>query len=298
MRAIMSSPPNLTPSPLVDLRGKVAIVTGAASYHGEGSLRQPGQGSETARTLAQLGAAVVLADINGPAAERRAEQIRADGGDAFAVQTDVTDEPQVARMVQTALDEFGRLDILHNNAANLHVLSDPGDPQITELNVDTWHAVMTTMLLGSMLGCKYAIPAMVRTGGGSIICTSSISGMVGELNLTIYGAAKAAINQLVRSVSAQWGKAGIRCNAVAPGLILSPPSLAIGEPLIGEYVRHSDTPYVGQPIDTAKVVAFLASDAARYITGQVIPVDGGLIQHSPLVADSRDSGLVAGQTTT
>jgi NAD(P)-dependent dehydrogenase (short-subunit alcohol dehydrogenase family) len=280
---------------VIDLSGKVAIVTGAASYHGDESLRAPGQGSETASVLARYGAAVVLADINGAAAERRAEQLRAAGADAIAVETDVSDEAQVARMVQTAIDEFGRLDILHNNAANLHLLFDPGDPQITELNVETWELLMRTLLLGCMLGCKHAIPAMVRTGGGSIICTSSVSGMVGELNLTIYGVAKAGINQLVRAVSAQWGKAGIRCNAVAPGLILSPPSLAIGEELIAQYVRQSDTPYVGQPVDTANLVAFLASDAARYITGQVIPVDGGLIQHSPLVADSRDSGMVAGQ---
>jgi NAD(P)-dependent dehydrogenase (short-subunit alcohol dehydrogenase family) len=282
---------------VIDLTGKVAIVTGAASFHGDETLRQPGQGSETASLLARLGAAVVLADINGEAAAQRAADIRAGGGDAVAVETDVSDEAQVRRMVKTALDEFGQLDILHNNAANLHLLFDPGDPEITEFQVETWERLMRTLLLGSMLGCKHAIPAMVKTGGGSIICTSSVSGMVGELNLTIYAVAKAGINQLVRSVSAQWGKAGIRCNAVAPGLILSPPSLAIGEELIAEYVKHSDTPYVGQPADTAHLVAFLASDLARYITGQVIPVDGGLIQHSPLVADSRGSGLVAGQTS-
>jgi NAD(P)-dependent dehydrogenase (short-subunit alcohol dehydrogenase family) len=282
---------------MIDLHGKVAIVTGAASFHGDETLRQPGQGSETAALLARLGAAVVLADINGEAAARRADEIRSAGGDAVSVQTDVSDEAQVRHMVQTALNEFGRLDILHSNAANLHVLFDPGDPEITQFQVGTWETLMRTLLLGSMLSCKHAIPAMVNTGGGSIICTSSVSGMVGELNLTIYAVAKAGINQLVRSVSAQWGKDGIRCNAVAPGLILSPPSLAIGEELIAEYVRHSDTPYVGQPADTAHLVAFLASDLARYITGQVIPVDGGLIQHSPLVADARGTGLVAGQTS-
>ncbi len=294
---MMTSTPGSRPSgPIIDLGGKVAIVTGAASYHGDDSLERPGQGSETAATLARAGAAVVLADVNLPAAEVRAERIRQDGGEAVAVETDVSEEVQVQRMVQTAVDAFGRLDILVNSAANLDVLFDPGDPQITELNVDTWHTLMKTLLLGPMLGCKHAIPAMVRTGGGSIICFSSISGMMGELNLTIYGTAKAGINQLVRSVSAQWGKAGVRCNAIAPGLILSPPSLAIGEDLIGQYIRHSDTPYVGEPIDTARVVAFLASDAARYISGQVIRVDGGLSQRSPLVADSRETGLVAGQT--
>lgn len=273
---------------LVDLSGKVAIVTGAASYHGDESLSKPGQGSETAHTLARLGAAVVVADINGEAAEKRAAEIRSDGADAIACQTDVTDEGQVQAMIRTAIDEFGRLDVLHNNAANLYALFDPGDPDITQMQVKTWELLMRNLLLAYMLSCKHAIPAMVERGGGSIICTSSISGMVGEPNLTIYGVAKAGINQLVRAVSAQWGKQGIRCNAVAPGLILSPPSLGLGEQLVAEYERQSDTPHVGQPFDTAKVVAFLASDAARYITGQVIPVDGGLIEHSPLVAFQRD----------
>jgi len=278
------------------LEGKVAIVTGAASYHGDETLRQQGQGGAVAAKLAELGASVVLADINGAAAERRAEAIREAGGDAIAVETDVRSEEQVQRMVQAAVDEFGRLDILHNNAANLQALFDPGDPQITEMAVETWHLIFETLVLGTMLGCKHAIPRMVETGGGSITCMTSISGEMGELNLTNYGASKAAVNQVVRSVSAQWGKQGIRCNAIAPGLILSPPSLAIGEELIGEYVRHSDTPYVGQPVDTANLVAFLVSDGARYISGQVIRLDGGFTEQSPLVADARDSGLVAGQT--
>ncbi len=278
------------------LDGKVAIVTGAASYHGDETLRQQGQGGAVAAKLAELGASVVLADINGAAAERRAEAIREAGGDAIAVQTDVRNEEHIERMVQTAVDEFGRLDILHNNAANLQALFDPGDPQITEMAVETWHLIFETLVLGTMLGCKHAIPRMVETGGGSITCMTSVSGEMGELNLTNYGASKAAVNQVVRSVSAQWGKHGIRCNAIAPGLILSPPSLAIGEELIAEYVRHSDTPYVGQPVDTANLVAFLVSDGARYISGQVIRLDGGFTEQSPLVADARDSGLVAGQT--
>jgi NAD(P)-dependent dehydrogenase (short-subunit alcohol dehydrogenase family) len=281
-----------SPDSVIDLEGKVAVVTGAASFHGEEAFPAPGQGSATAALLARLGASVVLADINGTAVEERAEQIRRDGGVALAIQVDVTDEAQVQRLVERTVAEFGRLDVLHNNAADLAAMVD--DVEITRFSVDTWEYLMRNLLLGYMLGCKHAIPAMVRSGGGSIICTSSVSGTMGELNLTIYGIAKAGIHQLVRAVSTQWGKEGIRCNAVAPGLILSPPSLAIGEALIGEYTRHSDTPYVGQPEDTANLVAFLASDASKYITGQVIPVDGGLAQHSPLVAGARVSGLVAG----
>lgn len=292
----MTTPANRPTVPLVrGLSGRVAIVTGGGSFHNDAELPREGSGSAVAAKLALLGAAVVLADMNGEAAERRAARIREQGGRAVAVEVDVREEDQVEAMIARAVEEFGRLDILHNNAHDSYVLWDPGDPQITEFAVSTWHTLFETLVLGAMLGCKHAIPHMVDTGGGSIICTTSISGEMGELNLTVYGAAKAALNQVVRSVSTQWGKKGIRCNAVAPGLVLSPPSLAIGEELIASYAEHSDTPYVGEPEDVAELVAFLASDAARYITGQTIRIDGGLQQHSPLIADSRKSGAVAGQ---
>jgi hypothetical protein len=281
----------------MNLEGKVAIVTGAASYHGEDMWPRPGSGSAVAAKLASLGAAVVLADLNGEAAERRAHEIRQAGGEAVAVEIDVREESQVERMVATAVDEFGRLDILHNNAYNGLMAFDPGDPEITQMSVDTWQDGFRTLVLGPMLGCKHAIPRMIETGGGSIVCTTSVSGEMGELNLTIYAAAKAAVNQVVRSVSTQYGKQGIRCNAIAPGLVLSPPALQTGESVIDMYTRHSDTPYVGRPEDIAEAVAFLASDASRYISGQVIRVDGGFQQHSPLIAESRTSGLVAGETT-
>jgi NAD(P)-dependent dehydrogenase (short-subunit alcohol dehydrogenase family) len=279
---------------MIDLAGKVAIVTGGASSHGAEMWDRPGQGSETARLLAELGAAVVLADIDGAAAERRAEEVRAAGGEAIGVAVDVRDEGQVKAMVETTVRAFGRLDILHNNAAELAHLYDPGDPEICRFEVDTWHLVTETMLLGSMLCCKHAIPAMVEGGGGSIICMSSVSGQIGELNLTVYGIAKAAINQLVRAVSTQWGKHGVRCNAVAPGMVLTPPSLLAGEAVAAAYARHSDTTYVADPIDTARVVAFLASEDSRMITGQVIRADGGLATQSSLVADARETGEMAG----
>jgi NAD(P)-dependent dehydrogenase (short-subunit alcohol dehydrogenase family) len=279
---------------VISLEGKVAIVTGGASSHGADVWDTPGQGSATAALLAELGASVVLADIDGEAAERRAAEIRAAGGEALGLDADVRDEQQVRAMVATTVERYGRLDILHSNAAELAHLYDPGDPEICKFEVDTWHIVTETMLLGSMLCCKHAIPAMVRGGGGSIVCMTSTSAEMGELNLTVYGIAKAAINQMVRAVSTQWGKHGIRCNAVAPALILSPPSLRAGEEVAAAYERHSDTPYVGQPIDTARVVAFLASDASRYVTGQVIRVDGGLVSQSPLAADARETGTMAG----
>jgi NAD(P)-dependent dehydrogenase (short-subunit alcohol dehydrogenase family) len=281
----------------MNLDGKVAIVTGAASYHGDEWLDKPGSGSAVAAKLASLGAAVVLADIAGDVAETRADAIRSSGGTAVAVEVDIRDEASVEQMVATTVEQFGRLDVLHNNAYDGLFAFDPGDPEVTDMLVSSWRQGFETLVLGPMLCCKHAIPRMIETGGGSIICTTSISAEMGELNLTIYGAAKAAVNQVVRAVSTQYGKHGVRCNAVAPGLVLSPPALKTGDAVVDLYVRHSDTPYVGQPEDIAEVVAFLASDASRYISGQVIRVDGGFQQHSPLIAESRGTGLVAGETT-
>jgi hypothetical protein len=279
----------------MQLANKVAIVTGAASFHGDPELPVHGSGSAVAEKLACEGAAVVLADVNGDAAERRAERIRRAGGSAVAVEVDIRQEDQVIRMVEAAVTNFGRLDVLHNNAYNALMAFDPGDPEIVEMKVTTWEDGFRTLVLGPMLACKHAVPRMIETGGGSIICTTSVSAEMGELNLTIYGAAKAAMNQVVRAVSTQYGKQGIRCNAIAPGLVLSPPGLSTGEAIIDMYARHSDTPYVGRPEDIAEVVAFLASDASRYVSGQVVRVDGGFQQHSPMIDEARSSGRVAGQ---
>lgn len=279
----------ITADPIIDLRDRVAIVTGAGSFHGDDALERPGQGSASAGLLASLGAKVVLADINGEAAEARAARIRESGGNAVAMTVDVRDEQQVREMIAKTVEQFGGLDVYHSNAGNMQVLYEPGDPGIVDFQVDTWKALMETHVLGTMIGCKYAIPAMVDSGGGSIICMSSIAGMAGGTAQTIYGVAKAGINQIVRSVSTQWGKHGVRANAIAPGMILSPASLGVSQDMIDEYTRLCDTTYVGEPIDTARVVAFLASDAARYITGQVIPVDGGMLQQHPMAAFDRRS---------
>lgn len=274
------------PSEQLDLAGRVAVITGSADALG--------QGAACARLLSARGAAVVLADIKGADAEARAAELRAEGRDAIATQTDVRDERQVEAMISTAVAEFGRLDILHSQAADLRILGDPGDPMITEMTVELWRSQFETIVLGGMLCCKHAIPAMLEVGGGSIICTTSVSGMTGELHLTVYGAAKAAMNQVVRNVSTQFGKQGIRCNAVAPGLILSAPALDMSEEMIDLFARNCDTPTVGRPEDVAALVAFLASDAARYISGEIIKVDGGFSSHSPIVAEQRASGGALG----
>ncbi len=261
---------------MIDLSGKVAIVTGGAS----------GIGAATSRLLAELGAAVVIADINQAGAEERVAEITAADGRALAVRTDVCEPDQVENMVTTTVSHFGRLDILHNNAAGIELVG--GDLRVVDIDLANWEKSLRTDLTGPMLGCKYAIPAMIETGGGSIVNTASVSGLRAEYYMTAYPVAKAGVVQLTQEVALQYGHDGIRCNAVAPGLTLSPAGLGMPEPVREMYVRHNAIPYVGKPADIAPVVAFLASDEARYVTGEVITADGGLTKTIAISADYRD----------
>jgi NAD(P)-dependent dehydrogenase (short-subunit alcohol dehydrogenase family) len=258
------------------LAGRVAIVTGAAS----------GIGRATALALAAEGAAVVVADLVGDGAERVAREIAAAGGRAAAQQTDVADEGSVAAMIEAAVKSFGGLDVLHNNAAATDPALLSGDLELTAMEVAVWDRTLAVNLRGPMLGCKHAIPRMLERGGGSIVNTSSAAGLAGDLVRAAYGASKAGVDSLTRYVATQYGKRGIRCNSIAPGVIATP-ALAANVPpeQIDAYERSHLTPRLGRPEDIAKVVAFLASDDAAFITGQVISVDGGLLAHHPSFAD-------------
>ena len=264
------------------LDGKVALVTGGGS----------GIGAASAKLLAVLGASVVIADIHQANAEARVAEIAAEGGQAISIVTDVGEETHVEAAVQAAVTTYGRLDILFNNAAALDIVS--GDPEVTSQQVATWERTLRVNLTGIMLGCKHGIPAMLVNGGGSIINTASISGIGAEVYMTAYPVAKAGVIHLSRTVALQWGKQNIRCNAIAPGLILSPAGLGMPEPMRDMYARHNMLPFVGEPDDIAPTVAFLASDLSRYITGQCIQVDGGITGTIPIAADYRDyaAGLV------
>jgi NAD(P)-dependent dehydrogenase (short-subunit alcohol dehydrogenase family) len=262
----------------VRLAGRVAIVTGAAS----------GIGRATALALAREGAAVVVADLNAEGARQVAAEIEAAGGRARGQAADVANEASVAAMVEAAVETFGGLDVLHNNAA----ASDPalmgGDGEVTALSLETWERTLAVNLRGPMLGCKHAIPRMLERGGGAIVNTSSASGLTGDLVRTAYGVSKAGLDGLTRYVATQYGKRGIRCNAIAPGVIATP-ALAANVPpeLFAVYERSHLTPRLGPPEDIACMVVFLASDEAAFITGQVLSVDGGLLAHHPAVAEMR-----------
>jgi NAD(P)-dependent dehydrogenase (short-subunit alcohol dehydrogenase family) len=162
------------------------------------------------------------------------------------------------------------------------------------MTVERWDRSMAINVRGYMLGCKHAIPAMLKSGGGSIIQTSSAVSLFGSLAIGAYATAKGAINTLTMDVAVQYGKQGIRCNAVLPGVVLAEPGSAPLPPrvsasafasAIAMYEAHTLTPHTARPIDIANIVLFLASDEARVVTGQLLRVDGGYFNHAPTYAD-------------
>jgi NAD(P)-dependent dehydrogenase (short-subunit alcohol dehydrogenase family) len=254
------------------LQDRVAIVTGAAS----------GLGRAVANRLSAEGASVVIADIAGEGAELAAEEVRASGGDALAVAADVSVEADMVAVIERTVAAFGRIDILHNNAAALGADVFPYDNGITEMDVNVWDRTMAVNLRGVMLGCKHAIPVMRDGGGGSIVSTSSLSSLIGEDTHLAYACSKAAIGALTRHVATMHGDDGIRINAVAPGLMLTPIALErLTERDLAAFRSERLLERATRPEDVANLVVFLASDQAACITGQVYVVDGGTMAKRP-----------------
>ncbi|MFO0689077.1 MAG: glucose 1-dehydrogenase [Myxococcota bacterium] len=258
-----------------NLAGRVAIVTGGAS----------GIGRATCLALSACGASVVVADLNADGARRVAGEVEARGGRAHPQQVDLGDEAAIREMIESAVRVFGGLDVLHNNAADSDPALMAADGAIVDLTSEVWDRNMRINLRAPMLGCKYAIPHMIRRGGGSIINTSSASGLTGDVVRAAYAASKAGLGSLTQNVAVQYGKQGIRCNAVAPGVIATPALEAnVPKAAVDVYVENTLTPRLGRPEDIAAAVVFLASDASSFITGQVLSVDGGLLAHHTAMA--------------
>lgn len=258
-----------------DLSGMVAAVTGGAG----------GIGSATAALLAKRGAHVVVADLDEAAARRVAALI----GGALPLHLDLNEESSIAAMIEATLSRFGRIDILHNNAADLSPDSSARDRDVETMDAALWDRVFRVNVRGTMLACKHALPHMVRQGGGAIVNTASNLGLQGNVIQAAYGASKAAILQLTRAIAASHGRKGVRCNAVSPGLVLTPTAEAHLPQALRDAVQSETlTPYLGRPDDIAHVVAFLASDEARYITGQNVVADGGTVSHVPGFARLRE----------
>lgn len=254
---------------------KTALIIGGG--------RRGGIGHGCALALARDGVRIVVADFSADNAAETVADVIAVGGEAVACVADVRVEDDVARAVQQGVARFGRLDILINNVG----LSHSEDRDILAMTTDVWDQVMAVNVRGAMLGCKHAVPELLAAGGGTIINISSTNSLYGQTWLPAYSTSKAALNGLTRSVATQFGKQGIRCNAVAPGMIATPDSKKAGEAYVQMMVDNLLSDRIGTPPDIADMVAFLASDKARWITGQIFVVDGGLTAHAPHYSDLR-----------
>ncbi|MFT4569745.1 MAG: meso-butanediol dehydrogenase/(S,S)-butanediol dehydrogenase/diacetyl reductase [Hyphomicrobiaceae bacterium] len=245
------------------LQGKVAIVTGAGS----------GIGKACALRFASEGARVVLADINGEAAREAATEIGLDGGEAIGVATDVADGHAVELMVAGAVERYGRLDIMMNNAAAPH-----GAPLALTSN-DDWRRVMSVTLDGTFYGVRAALARMGAQGSGSIINVSSGAGLGGEMMLGAYGAAKAGVINLTKTAAIENGGRGVRVNCICPGPIDTPPLQAWLNYIPGgqeAFERDLPAGRLGRPDEMASVALFLASDESSYVSGAVLVADGGV----------------------
>ncbi|GAA2409749.1 glucose 1-dehydrogenase [Actinomadura vinacea] len=259
------------------LQDKIAVITGAAS----------GIGAATAERVAAEGARTVVADLNGDGARAVADRITSAGGTAMAVEMDLGDTGSVRDMIESTVRAYGGLDVLHNNAAATH-LAAKLDLPVAEADPAVWDDTMRINVRGTMVAIQAAVPHMVDRGGGSIINTSSGSGLAGDLRNPAYGASKAALINLTMYVATQYGKQGVRCNAITPGFILTRRgSGSVHGAMEETMLRHHLTPRLGKPEDVAAAVVFLASDEAVFITGQTLGVDGGLLAHQPYVAEMR-----------
>jgi NAD(P)-dependent dehydrogenase (short-subunit alcohol dehydrogenase family) len=254
------------------VRDKVAVVTGGGS----------GIGAATAMLLAAHGAKVTVADINGQAAAAVAKSIVDEGGEAQPITADVSVEEDVRSMIAQTIAEWGRLDLLHNNAALVDPTMFARDAKIVDLDIEIWDRTMAVNLRGVMLGCKHAIPPMIASGGGSIINMSSGSSLLGDLERPAYGASKGGVNAFTKYVATQYGRDRVRANAVLPGIILTPAAAVNVPPELLDALRDSLLlPYFGEPADIANLVLYLASDESKYLTGQLLAVNGGMSAHQP-----------------
>jgi NAD(P)-dependent dehydrogenase (short-subunit alcohol dehydrogenase family) len=258
---------------MLRLQNKVAIIAGGAT----------GIGAACARRFVAEGAKVVVGDLNIKTAQQLAASL---GPNASAVQYDASDDASIKALIEGVAAKHGRIDVLHNNVALTSQAVQARDTTVTDIPLEIWNAVLAVNVTSFLLGSKYAIPHMIKSGGGSIINTSSDSGRAGDVTRTAYGASKAAIISLTQHIAVQYGLQGIRCNSITPGVILS--AQMKDDPILVRLIKpHILTPEFGEPEDIAALAAFLASDESKYITGQAIACDGGHLAHQPQVADVR-----------
>lgn len=248
------------------LEGKVCFVTGGGS----------GMGRVAATRFAAEGALVAVADVNADARETAAADARVGGGDAFAVQCDVTNDAQVATAVAATVARYGRLDVLYNNAGIMMA----EDRSVVDTPEWVWDRTLGVNLKGIFLCCKHAIPAMQRSGSGSVINIASFVALVGcSVPQDAYTASKGAVIALTKSLAVQFGPRGIRCNAICPGPIETPlltEWLLKDEAARRVRLARNPTGRFGRPDDIVNAGIYLASDESAWTNGAVLVIDGGI----------------------
>ena len=241
------------------LDGKRALITGSAS----------GIGRATATLFANEGALLTLCDIKSRENETLAEEIRGSGGEALPITTDVGDPVAMQTAFKRSIEAFGGLDVIYNNAGG----ATSNDGRITEIEMDEfWHAIRLN-LFGTVLGCRYGIPHLITSGGGSVINTASIRALIGTAGADAYTSAKGGVIALTRALALQWAHANIRVNAISPGLILTD---RVRRLLPNDDPIRTKTPLgPSEPEHVAPLALYLASDESSQVTGAVLPMDGG-----------------------
>lgn len=260
--------------------GKVAFVTGGAG----------GIGTAVVQRLIDEGARVAVTDIFGDAAKQVAS---AYGDKAVGFALDIGDEDAVKAAIEGTIAAFGRLDVLVNNAALTDMATMMGDTDAVTISNDVWERTLHVNATGYLYCCRHAIPHIAAAGGGAIVNLASGSGMLGDSARIAYGTSKAAVISMTRYMATQHGSQKIRCNAIAPGPIVTPHSRKVAGKEFDIIARHMPMGELGEPADIAALVAFLGSAESRYINGQVIVIDGGMSAHHAHVMDMID--YAAGQ---
>lgn len=245
------------------LEGKVAFITGAGS----------GIGRCAAELFAGEGARVVVAEIDPAAGAETEQRIRDSGGEALRVDTDVTEAGSVVASIEKAVERFGRLDVLYNNAGGSTLIDGP----VTEAPEEEFWRAIRLDLFGTFLVCKYGIPKLIEAGGGSVINTSSNVALMAVRGRDCYTAAKGGVASMTRSMAAEYAEHGVRVNAVAPGATRTPRAarLADENEHVDRLVRESQLFGWCEPRDIALMALYLASDESRVTTGQILSVDSG-----------------------